>query len=53
MQIAASDIIAMLLLVLCFILKILQFDGVVDSAMLLVVGYYFGKQTRLISQQKT
>lgn len=46
MKIQFKDVIGTLLVIICFVLKFLKFDGVVDSALLLIVGYYFSKRYR-------
>jgi hypothetical protein len=48
----AADIIAILVIISCILLKVLGFDGIIDSALMLVIGYYFGKQYRVIDENK-
>ena len=43
-KIQPRDIIAVLVLIMLFLLKYLGLDGIVDSAIALVIGYYFSKR---------
>ena len=44
MKIYARDIIAILVILGLFTLKFMKMDGIVDSAIMLVIGYYFSKR---------
>ncbi len=44
MRILVRDMIAMGILVALFVCKLLGMDGVIDSMIALVIGYYFSKR---------
>ncbi len=52
MKIEFRDIIAIIILALLFICKIMGMDGLIDSMIALVIGYYFSKRVYEETQVK-
>jgi len=40
-----KDIVAIMVLIMCFILLLLKYNGYVQGIMTLILGYYFVKRT--------
>ena len=51
-MIATKDIIALSLIIALFTCKLLGMDGLIDTSIALVIGYYFGRRNDLIETIK-
>lgn len=44
MRILFKDIIAVVIIILLFVCKIIGMDGMIDTSIALIIGYYFSKR---------
>ena len=45
MKLAIKDIIAILVLIMCFVLLLMKYNGWIQGTMTLILAYYFVKRT--------